>query len=177
MENRNKKMRQFWMMVWVQERGQHWKDRLEGVSVQGEGGAEDIGRWACPGRCPERKGRKLKREPIVWPDFKVCRGRGLWRETKKGKETWKSQGRHISEKSRQRFSGRMEVQARHSDTVHSSWGHRSDPRLHGWCPWSHPPWMALGPQDPVPRTGRDETWTPDRAAHHGPSLNHVAIFF
>ena len=76
---------------------------------------------------------------------------------RKGKETWKSQGRHISEKSRQRFSGGMEVQAGHSDTARSSWGHQSDLCLCRWCPQSHPPWMALGPQDPVLRTGRDET--------------------
>ena len=110
-----------------------------GYQCAGAEGAEDIGRWACPGRRPERRRIKPEREPIVSPDFKVGRGRGLWKRLRKGKETRKSQGRHILEKTKQRFSGGMEVQAGHSDTVHSSWGHQLDPRLCGWCPQSQPP--------------------------------------
>ena len=41
--------------------------------MQGAGGAEDIGRWACPGLCLEWKRRKPRREPMVRLDLKVGR--------------------------------------------------------------------------------------------------------
>ena len=69
-----------------------------GYQCSGAGGAEDSGRWACPGRRPERRRRKPEREPIVSPDFKVGRGRGLWRKTKKGQGDMEKPGKtHLGE--------------------------------------------------------------------------------